>query len=383
MSLAETPSRLPPVRRKDAVLQRVREVVASELRPLAARIDAEGLYPSHVLKQLGAAGAFAQHHEGIGEGNAIDLALAIQSMSAVAEACLSTAFCTWCQDAFGWYLQNSENSGLRARLQGPAASGAILGGTGLSNPMKALSGIEPIKLKGVRIPRGYRVEGVLPWVSNLAHGHYFAFCFEAADETLAAIGRLGFDGVESRAGAEFIALEGTATLAVGFKDAFVPDEMILSDQFARFAGRIKPGFLLLQTGMAAGLVRNCVQLMRELPARVRSVNAYLPIGPEALEERLTTLETEIMALGATPFECDPAYLRSVLLVRLEGSRLALDATQALMLHAGASAYLRKSVYNRRLRESYFVAIVTPATKHLLKDLSAKHNDVKGSDKKPL
>jgi alkylation response protein AidB-like acyl-CoA dehydrogenase len=370
MSLAEAAPALPPVRQKDAVVQRVRDVVASELRPLAGRIDAEGLYPSHVLKKLGAAGAFAQHHEGIGEQDAIDLGLAIQSMSAVAEACLSTAFCTWCQDAFGWYLQNSENPGLRASFQGDAASGAILGGTGLSNPMKALSGIEPIRLKGVRISGGYRVEGVLPWVSNLADGHYFAFCFEADGETFAAIGRLGFDGVESRKGAEFIALEGTATLAVGFKGAFVPDEMILSDRFARFAGRIKPGFLLLQTGMAAGLVRNCAQLMRELPARVRAVNAYLPIGPEALEERLAALESGIMALAATPFESEGAYLRSVLLARLEGSRLSLDATQALMLHAGASAYLRNSVYNRRLREAYFVAIVTPATKHLLKELAA-------------
>jgi hypothetical protein len=62
-------------------------------------------------------------------------------------------------------------------------------------------------------------------------------------------------------------------------------------------------------------------------------------------------------------------LRSVLLARLEGSRLALDAAQSLMLYAGASAYLRNSVYNRRLRESYFVAIVTPAIKHLMKELA--------------
>jgi alkylation response protein AidB-like acyl-CoA dehydrogenase len=369
MSVVDAAPALPPLRRKGSVLQRVRNVVASELRPLAARIDAEGLYPSHILKQLGAAGAFAQHHEGIGEEEAIDLGLAIQSMSVISEACLSTAFCTWCQDAFGWYLQNSENSELRARFQGAAASGAIFGGTGLSNPMKALSGIEQIKLKGVRAPGGYRVDGVLPWVSNLAEGHCFAFCFEAEGETLAAIGRLGFDGVESRKGAEFIALEGTATVAVGFKNATIPDEMILSDRFARFAGRIKPGFLLLQTGMATGLVRNCAQLMREMPARVRAVNAYLPIGPEALEERLTALECEIMALAATPFESDCTYLRSVLLARLEGSRLALDAAQSLMLYAGASAYLRNSVYNRRLRESYFVAIVTPAIKHLMKELA--------------
>jgi alkylation response protein AidB-like acyl-CoA dehydrogenase len=370
MSVAEAAAPFAPASKGRDALARVRDVVASDLRPLAQRIDAEGLYPAPVLKRLGAAGAFAQHHEGFGEGAAIDLGLAIQAISVVAEACLATAFCAWCQDAFGWYLQNSENAGLRARLQADAASGVVLGGTGLSNPMKALSGIEPMKLRGARVRGGYRVDGVLPWVSNLEEGHYFGFCFDAGDDAIAAIGRLGFSGVESLEGAKFIALEGTATRAVGFKNAFVSDEMVLSEQLPRFARRIKPGFVLLQTGMAAGLVRNCAELMRELPARVRKINAHLPIGPEALEESLSALEREISILAATPFEGDAEYLRRVLSARLEGSRLALDATQALMLHAGASAYLRNSVYSRRLRESYFIAIVTPAVKHLLRDLES-------------
>jgi alkylation response protein AidB-like acyl-CoA dehydrogenase len=369
MSLAEAATPLAPARPNKDALARVREVVVRELRPLAARIDAEGLYPSHILKQLGAAGAFAQHHEGFGESGAIDLGLAISAMSAVSEACLATAFCAWCQDAFGWYVQNSENPELRARLQADAASGFIFGGTGLSNPMKALSGIEPMKLKGVRVDGGYRVDGVLPWVSNLDTGHYFAFCFEVGSAAIAAIGRLGFEGIESRDGAEFIALEGTATRAVGFKKAFVPDEMILSDALPRFTRRIKPGFVLMQNGMAMGLIRNCAELMRALPARTREVNAYLPIGPETLEESLDALKREVLILAATPFEEDEDYLRRILQARLQGSNLALDATQALMLHAGASGYLRNSVYSRRLRESYFVAIVTPATKHLRKDLT--------------
>lgn len=369
MTIAETVSSRPRATEKADALTRVHHVVERELRPLAARIDEEGLYPSDVLKKLGAAGAFAQHHEGFGESAGIDLGLAIEAMSIVSEACLSTAFCAWCQDAFGWYLQNSENPGLRARLQAGAAGGDILGGTGLSNPMKALSGIEPMKLKGERVAGGYRVSGVLPWVSNLETGHYFGFCFDAGQQTIAAVARLGHEGVDSRRGAQFIALEGTATCAVGFANAFIPDDMVLSDDLPRFARRIKPGFLLLQTGMAIGLIRNCAALMEALPARIREVNAYLPVGPAALEDQLDALGNEIITLAATPFEEDPDYLRRVLSARLEGSRLSLDAAQALMLHAGAAAYLRNSVYSRRLRESYFVAIVTPAKKHLLKDLA--------------
>ena len=38
-------------------LDRVREIVARELAPLATRIDLDGLYPEEVMHHLGAAGA--------------------------------------------------------------------------------------------------------------------------------------------------------------------------------------------------------------------------------------------------------------------------------------------------------------------------------------
>ena len=37
-----------------------------------------------------------------------------------------------------------------------------------------------------------------------------------------------------------------------------------------------------------------------------------------------------------------------------------------MLHAGAAGYKAGAATERKLRESYFVAIVTPALKHLKK-----------------
>lgn len=358
---------------RKGVLECVREIVVADLRPLVASIDKDGLYPSDILRKLGAAGAFSQHHEGRGEAGAIDLALAIQAMSVVAEDCLSTAFCMWCQDAFGWYLQNTENRALRERLQDGAASGAVLGGTGLSNPMKALSGIEPLRLRGRRVPGGYVVDGVLPWVSNVEDGHFFGVCFSTDEERrnmAAALVRLGAEGVSGRQTTRFIALDGTATKAVTFENAFVSDDDLLADPLPPFARRIRPGFVLLQTGMAAGLIRDSVALMRVLPARTREMNSFLPVGPDEVDQRLTELEADIVRLAATPTEQDADFIDQVLRARLEGSQLALDATQALMLHAGARAYIDGSVYSRRLRESYFIAIVTPATKHLRKDIAA-------------
>ena len=46
----------------------------------------------------------------------------------------------------------------------------------------------------------------------------------------------------------------------------------------------------------------------------------------------------------------------------------LAATQSAMLHTGAAGYSLSSPAQRRLREGYFVAIVTPAIKHLRKEI---------------
>jgi alkylation response protein AidB-like acyl-CoA dehydrogenase len=360
--------------------ERVRDITAGDLRARAPEIDRNGEYPLDLLRRFGAAGAFAQHHSGLGEGQAVDLGAAIGAMSVVAEECLATAFCVWCQDAFGWYVENADNRGLRAALQSGAASGAILGGTGLSNPMKALSGIETLRLRGRRVAGGYRIDGALPWVSNLETGHYFGICFALEDDEshmLMALARVGDEGVSARQATHFIALDGTATVAVSFRQAFIADERILADPLEPFARKIRPGFVLLQTGMASGLIRGAIALMRNLPDPVRKVNRFLPVGPEKIEDRLLSLEDEIATLAATPLEEDASHLARVLQARLEGSKLALDAAQAAMLHAGARAYVQGSAYSRRLRESYFIAIVTPATKHLEKDI-AELGDVSAS-----
>ena len=59
----------------------------------------------------------------------------------------------------------------------------------------------------------------------------------------------------------------------------------------------------------------------------------------------------------------------ILKLRLAGGELAVRAAHAAMLHMGAKGYLQKSPAQRRLRESYFIAIVTPATKHLRREIA--------------
>jgi alkylation response protein AidB-like acyl-CoA dehydrogenase len=346
----------------------VRSVVATSLRPLVRSIDEQGFYPVDVMRQLGTAGAF-RAHAGSGGGD-YGLVEAIEAMTEVGTACISTSFCVWCQDALVWYLANSENPAARQRFLGDVAQGRRLGGTGLSNPMKALSGIEPLALRGVKVPGGYRVTGRLPFVSNVERGHLLAgiFRLEESDNLVMAVFEAGTEGVSLVRSAHFIALEGSATYSVQIRDAFVPDEHVLSEDANTFVSRVRKGFVLLQTGMGLGAARGAARSMRE-DSIGRRLGAGLPVGPDEIDERCEAALAQVRALASAPQLTDRAAFLEVLRARLAVSWLALEAAQAAMLQFGARGYLVGSEPARRLREAQFVAIITPSVKHILAELA--------------
>lgn len=353
-----------------AVLERVRAIAAT-IAPVAHDIDHKGTYPDDFLRQLGRAGAFSPHLETQTTVGRRDLGLAIRAMAEVGATCMSTAFCMWCQDACGWYLENTTNAALRDRLQPGIAAGHLLGGTGLSNPVKALSGIERFKLRAQRAEGGYVVSGVLPWVSNLGDGHWFGTVFEDATDPshrMMAMVQCGQPGVVIKQNARFIALEGTGTYSVLFRRAFIADDMLLADPLADMVRRVKPGFLLLQAGMGLGVTRAAIGLMHQANLTLGASNAYLPKQVDAFERELEALEGTLVALAETPLDGTPDYVRAVLTARLHTSELTLEAAQSALLHAGARGFIEGSATSRVLRESYFVAIITPSIKHLRQEL---------------
>lgn len=345
-----------------------------ELVPTVAdRVDRDGFYPAENFRALGQEGLFGRHLAAHADGGRIDVGAAILATAEVARHCMASGFCTWCQNAAGWYLEQSDNETLRRRLQPGIASGQTLGGTGLSNPMKAFSGIEGFRLRGQRVDGGWIVSGVLPWVSNLGDGHWFGTVFQDADNAahrIMAMIQCGQPGVKIRPGARFIALEGTGTYPVMFSKAFIADDQILCDPAEAMIRRIKPGFILLQTGMGLGVIRGAIDLMHEGNGTHAASNRYLPRQAEDFEQASQTLTQTILRLAATPLEAAPDYMRAVLQARLSVSELCLEAAQAALLHMGSRAYLEGSPANRRLRESYFVAIVTPSIRHLRQELAA-------------
>jgi alkylation response protein AidB-like acyl-CoA dehydrogenase len=352
-----------------SIADQVAVIARKNLAPQALAIDEGTIYPEELLRRLGDVGAWGSHQPANG---AADLRCAIQSIAALGEVCGATAFMAWCQNTLVWYASNSDNPALVAKFADKFASGQILGGTGLSNPMKSFFGIEKLKLRGSKVEGGYVVRGVLPWVSNLGRDHYFGTIFEREDEPggiVMFLADCSDPAITLQPCKPFLAMDGTGTYGVQFRDVFVPDELILAETARPFVKKIRAGFILLQAGMALGLIKDCIQIMDEVDAPLGHVNRYLPQQPVQFRELHAEFEKETMALARDPYNADDSYWRRVVALRLRLGDASVAAAHAAMLHCGARGYLKSHRAQRRLREAYFVAIVTPATKQLRKMLA--------------
>ena len=351
------------------MLSLVHEIANGQLRSLAPAID-EGHYPLEIMRKLGEAGAFAAHLQ-INGGH---FGTAIDAMRDVSRSCGSTGFLTWCHDVFGLYLDQSDNRALAARMLQRHAGGATFGGTGLSNPMKAFAGIEKMALKAVRTSGGYRVSGSLPWVSHIGKGQYCGVIAQAVDQFDVPSHDIMFvlrcdEPVELRPCPAFSGMEGTSTWGIRLHDLFVDDTDLIADPAKPFIARIRAAFILLQLGMGLGVTDGAIESMLEVENTLGHVNQYLGNRPRELAAELKELSARVANLAETPFDGSIDYLLDVLDVRAQASELSLCSTQSALLHQGARGYLRSASPQRRIREAHFVAIVTPAIKHLRSEMA--------------
>jgi len=354
------------------LIKAVRELAKGPLADLADDIDRRGIYPKSILHRLGELGALKAHMAE--PGKPADYGLAIAAMTEVSRVCGATGFMVWCHDVCGVYMEQSGNTALMGDVLIKHSSGQTLGATGMSNPMKTFAGIETFLLHAKKVDGGYVVNGTLPWVSNLGPDHYFGAVADIAVDGVVKseimfLVRCDAPGVELRNCPSFSAMEGTNTWAVRLTDYFVGAKEMIADPVRPFIGRIRAAFILLQTGMGLGVAQGAIDSMWTVERQLGHVNEFLDDRPDDLQAELDDLTARIMLLAKTPFGADKQFIIDVLDARAHASELALRAAQSALLHQGARGYLMTSEVQRRVRESHFVAIVTPAVKHLRKEIA--------------
>lgn len=342
-----------------------------------------GSYPSEILHAFGKAGLYAPFAKNGIKG----LQEALLSVQKVSETCGNSGFCVWCHQALLWYLLNSANqTSTQKKLFLRLASGEILGGTGLSNPLKAFVGLDKMRLNAKRVKGGFVVNGTLAWVSNLAPGHYFAFIAEVEDSK--AIKSKDSRTLDSQSlrlqthlpkpkecimalacceGAlslkpttPFCALEGSGTYATHFRDYFVSDEMVLSHPSSAMIPKINAGFVLLQCGMGLGMSEGAIRAMQR--------NCYNKARLQILCAQKEKLAQRVAKLAQNPYS--KGAFNASLRAKLAIIKLLNELVNLCVLQNGASGYFQGAFASKLLLESAFFGIVSPSQGHIQKILEA-------------
>ncbi|MCJ2012285.1 acyl-CoA dehydrogenase family protein [Methylobacterium sp. J-076] len=363
-----------PDRPDEAVLAGVAAIADGPLAAAAGAID-RGTYPLDLMGALAGEGALALHLDRHGAR----FGAAVAAMQTASRACGATGFLMWCHDVCGLYMEQSGNPALTGAALDAHAAGRSFGGTALSNPMKAFAGIEPMLLRARPVPGGYEVSGMLPWVSHIGPGQYCGAIAGVVGAGEAISHEIMFllhcDRAELRPCPHFSGMEGTSTWGLRLERYFVGRDDIVADPARPFIGRIRAAFILLQCGMGLGVAEGSLSAMLAVEETLGHVNQFLDDRPDEIAGELADLRGRVMRLAQTPYDGATDYLIDVLDARAQTSELALRASQSSLLHQGARGYLTSAAPQRRIREAHFVAIVTPAIKHLRKEMARLSREV--------
>jgi alkylation response protein AidB-like acyl-CoA dehydrogenase len=212
---------------------------------------------------------------------------------------------------------------------------------------------------------------MLPWVSNLGDDHYFGIVFSLPGEddrmvmAVADCGRRRQDRRQRRIRRP----RRHRTFAIQFRKAFIPEEHVLADPVDELHSEDPRRLHPAAGGMAFGLIKNCIDLMEQAGSPLSHVNCFLPDQPTDFRAQLAAMEERSTSSAKTPFDPSKEYFVRVIKARLAAGDASVAAAHNAMLHCGARGYVKRGAAQRRLREAYFVAIVTPATKQLRKMLA--------------
>lgn len=334
----------------------------AKLEKQVSDIDIKGIYPEEIIREFAKLDAYKL----IDENRVFNFEYVINLQSRVASVCLNTAFCMWCQSACIWYLINSENSYLKENFLTDIIDGKVLAGTGLSNAMKAFANFEEVKLKAVKTDGGYIVNGSLPFVSNVQKGHYFGALIQIDNGYIVGFMDTNNEAMSIQNIDNFFALNGSATVKTTFKDYFLEEKFLISDNGQQFIEKIRPGFILLQLGMALGNIDACIDIIKKEVKRKEYLNnAIFGDKVSLFEKKKEELCFGLDKYFTKPYTNQVKELKEILKARLEGALLSQEVSnEALLCSGGSRGYFEKSNAFRKLKESYFVAVVTPSIKHL-------------------
>lgn len=326
----------------------------------ASPLDTSADAAASVLPKLADAGLFRIGVPTRWGGSGGHVADAVTAIGEVSAHSLTASFVFWGHRTFIEYLLQSGNAALRDALLPDLLAGRKGGATGLSNAMKFLSGIEELSVQAQRNGTGLQLDGFLPWVTNLpAAGFHVAMAVKGPDGAPAFIAALASDdpGLERSPDLDLMAMRGSNTAALKIDSVRIDDGRIIHRNAIEWLPKVRPAFLGMQSALSIGLARRA---LTETTARLRNDRDILSEPAAALTAELASTEAALHdGLSGIRFIEQPA---SLFRLRIRLAEIAVQAVQLELSASGGRAYLSQpgAGFQRRLRESAFIPVITPS-----------------------
>lgn len=293
-----------------------------------------------------------------GQSAPADLERMCEILATVAMDDMAQAFSLWCHRMALEYVHQADLAPPRQWLLPALQNTTRLGSTSFAAATANYLAGTPLSLSYRRMEGGIIVNGLIAWASNLEPP--FASIAGAANQDDPE-DRVVFAYTEATDGLvlppypSVLALQATNSTSPQFKDAFIPDESLLTWDFMNFVGRVLPTFLLLQSSFCWGLATRSLMEASQLLGGNRVV---FQADYDALVERFEQAQADLRSYAASS-ERDQLSHQKLLRLRLEWGSLAQEAVRLEAKLAGGRGYMQGSGTARRLREAAFLPVQSP------------------------
>ncbi len=340
------------------------------LEEAAGSLDSQADRSAEVLVRLCAGDAVAVGVPDTLGGAGGDIIDAVEVVAAVSERSLAAGFVLWGHRTYVEYLLQSPNAALREALLPDLLAGQVAGATGLSNAMKFLAGLEDLQVAAEPRGESLRLNGKLPWVTNLRpQGFHVAAAVAQGDGAPLIVSLSDQDpGLERSQDLPLMGLRGTNTAALEIRDVEVASARILAPDAPSWLPKVRPAFLGLQCGMSIGLARRA---LREATACLGAGRHVLAEPAAALSAALAERVRDLAeGLRSGAFQAKPAALFHI---RIALADIVAQAVALELQATGGRAYLSGAGdgFARRWREAAFVPVITPSLVQLKSVLEAQ------------
>lgn len=338
------------------------------LKANADEIDQSNALADELFAQVAASGIFKYGVPTAFGGDGEPIQKAVDAITELATYSLTAAFISWGHRTFIEHILASDNPAPRENWLADLLSGKLSAGTGLSNAVKFLSGVEELNVT-IREENGKRyLNGRLPWVTNLSKNGFvntFVAGFEQSEKSplvLAVPSTVA--GVSRSDELALVALQGSNTVAVNFDNVELQDDWILSDNASQFLAQTRPEFLGLQCGLPFGLAQRS---LAEVEKSLTFGSNRLVLQPEweAQVNALNRLKQQLQAglANKSTFIDNP---KSLFQIRIDIVDVVAQSVLLELQAGGGRGYLKNagSDFIRRWREAAFLPVVTPSAVQL-------------------